>query len=627
MSRISRQKQASRRAAAGPPHATRANERLVLAAISAGLAVAVFVAFGGTLHHAFINFDDPVYVIDNPEVSAGLTAHGIAWAFSHVYASNWHPLTWLSHMLDCQVYGLNAGGHHFTSVLLHAATAILLFRLLQSLTGQMWRSAFAAALFALHPLRVESVAWIAERKDVLSGLFFVLTTWMYVRYARSAPNVDATANAGRRSPTRRYIWMLVFFACGLMAKPMLVTLPLVLLLLDYWPLRRFPAAGGTVPVTRLLAEKLPLLALAGLASGVTLLAQTTARKSLEEITLPARVGNALVSYTTYVEQMLWPTRLAVLYPFSASDIGPARLVVAAIVLVGVSVAAVALRRRRPYLLVGWAWYAIMLIPVSGLVWVGAQAHADRYTYLPEIGLGVALTWGVAELGVARNAQRKILGTVAAIVLVALLVATRRQSAFWRESVTLWTHTLACTSDNSVAHNNLANALVRAGDADAAIPHYEAALQIKPEYAEAHYNLGSALLGKGQVDEAIGHYHTALQLDPSYVDAHNNLGNALSSQQRWDEAIAEYRAALQLKPAIGITHVNLGTALARKGLRNEAIAQFRRAIELDPNLAEAHYNLSRALAESGDDAEAMAHYQKAVELRQAARGGAGLAPRF
>ena len=544
------------------------NDRWTVPGVCIFLAAIIWVVFGQTLHHEFVNYDDNMYVYENPEVARGLTLQGIVWAFTHVHAANWHPLTWISHMLDCQFYGLNPGGHHLTNVLLHTATAILLFLVLRRMTGLLWRSAFVAAVFAIHPLRVESVAWVAERKDVLSGVFFMLTIGAYVRYVQRQSEVREFAGVGAPAVQPLTGLVLLFFALGLMCKPMLVTLPFVLLLLDYWPLNRVATVTDRrnhFPIPRrLILEKLPLFGLAAASCVVTLFAQTEAIQSFEHISLPLRVGNALISYVAYLGQMFWPSGLAVLYPFTARGVGVAGVVLSLVVLAGISTGVFVLR-RRPYLLTGWLWYLIMLVPVIGIVQVGAQARADRYTYLPQIGLYVLLTWAAADLCAGWRHRRVVLGGLATIILVALIFCARTQTSYWRNSESLWTHTLACTSDNCIAHNNLGNALLQKGNVDEAIAHYQKALQIKPDYAEAHNNLGNALLQKGNVDEAITHYQKALQINPDYAEAHNNLGIALLQKGNVDEAIAHFQKALQIKPDNAEAHNNLGNALFKRAV--------------------------------------------------------------
>ena len=579
------------------------------------LAAMVWVVFGQTLGFSFVNYDDNYYVYNNPIVEKGLTLPGILWAFTHVWAANWHPLTWLSHMLDCQFYGLNAGGHHLTNVLLHTATVILLFLVLRRMTGCLWRSAFVAAVFAIHPLRVESVAWVAERKDVLSGLFFMLTLGAYVHYARHP-----------WSPAR-YGLVLLLFALGLMCKPMLVTLPLLLLLLDVWPLNRLQTQAGAEPVfrlarrpipRRLIFEKLPLFALAIASVVITLFAQMRVVESSENLSLSTRLGNALLAYVAYMGQMFWPSGLAVLYPLTAGGVRVAGVAPSLVLLAGISMGVFLLRRRYPYLLTGWAWYLLMLLPVIGIVQVGLQARADRYTYLPQIGLYLLLTWAAADLCAGRRHRRVVLGGGAVIILIALMFCARAQTAYWRNSELLWTHTLACTPDNFTARYGLGNALLQAGNVDEAIAQLRKALVFNPGLAKAHSSLGNALLQKGNVDEAIAQYQIALQIDPRSEEACYNFGNALLRQGKVDEAIAQYQKALEIKPDFAEAHFNLGAALFHEGKEDEAIAQYQRALQIKPDKPEVQNNLAWVLATSPhaslrDGNQAVALAQRANQL--------------
>jgi tetratricopeptide (TPR) repeat protein len=601
------------------------SDRWTVPGVCIFLVAIIWVVFGQTLGHDFVNYDDNLYVYENPEVARGLTLKGILWAFTHVHSSNWHPLTWISHMLDCQFYGLNPGGHHLTNILLHTATAILLFLVLRRMTGFLWRSAFVAAVFAIHPLRVESVAWVAERKDVLSGVFFMLTIGAYVRYVEKFKVQNPKSKV-------YYGLTLLFFALGLMCKPMLVTLPFVLLLLDYWPLGR--VEGGEWRVTRfgvqvpqlhpeclrgstlnhLLCEKLPLFGLAAASGMVTIFAQTEAIQSFKQISLPLRVGNALISCVAYLGQMFWPSDLALLYPFMAKGVGVSEVVLSLVLLAGISTGVFVLRRQRPYLLTGWLWYLIMLVPIIGIVQVGAQARADRYTYLPQIGLYLLLTWAVADLCAGRRHRRVVLGGCATIILGALIFCARTQASYWRNSESLWTHTLACTSNNDVAHNGLGNAFLQKGSVEEAIVHFQKALKINPNYAEAHNNLGNVLLQKGRVDEAIVHYQRALAITPDYAEACYNLGNALLQKDNVDESILQFQKALQIRPGYAEAHNNLGIALLRKGNVDEATVHFQKALEIKPDHAEAHNNLGNALLRKGRVDEAIIHFQKALEIK-------------
>jgi len=566
-------------------------KRWPVPAVCLVLAAITFIVFGQTLRHDFVAYDDDDYVYGNPVVARGLTLKGIVWAFSF-HASNWHPLTWLSHMLDCQLYGLQPGGHHLTNVLLHTATVLALFLVLREMTGAFWRSAFVAAVFAIHPLRVESVAWVVERKDVLSGLFFMLTIGAYVRYAR------------RPWSRGRYVLVVLLFVLGLMSKPMLVTLPLVLLLLDYWPLQRKEAAG------KLVLEKLPLFALSAAACVATLLAQHEGIQSAELFSLPLRFGNAVVTCLVYVGQMFYPVGLAVFYPY------PHRLLswevaLAGALLAGFSAVALWQRRKQPWLLVGWLWYLTMLLPVVGIIQVGRQAHADRYTYLPQIGIYLAATWLVAEW----RFNRVGLGVLMTAVLAVLMFCAWKQAIYWQNSETLWAHTLAYTTDNYVAQCNLGNDLRGKGKLDAAITHYQEALAISPNYAAAHYNLGNALYDKGRLDEAIAHYQKALQIQPDSEEAHYNLGLALLRKGSVDEAIRHFQQALQIQPGLADAHYNLGLAFFRKGSAGEAIDHLQKALQIEPANPTIQYSLAWLLATSPQ--ATLRNGSRAVELAQKA----------
>jgi protein O-mannosyl-transferase len=581
------------------------------------LAVIVWVVFGQTLGCEFVNYDDNIHVYDNPAVKSGLTWKSIAWAFQFSQTDYWHPLDFLSHMLDCQLYGLAPAGHHLTNVLLHATVAILLFLVLRQMTGALWRSAFVAAVFAIHPLRVESVAWVSERKDVLSGLFFMLTLGAYVRYVRHSWSLA------------RYLAVVLLFTLGLMSKPTLMTLPFVLLLLDCWPLQRFvllavPGAAGVTGsagwwsyrpvIIRLMIEKLPLFVLSAAACVQAAIGNSPAFEINKSLPRILQISNAMVSYVAYIWQMVCPVKLAVLYPFPTGGLPLGEVVGAVSLLVIISVVLFVLRQRHPCLLVGWLWYLGMLVPMIGFVQAGAQARADRYTYLPQIGLYWLLTWAAADLCAGWRHRRAVLGGLATVILAALIFCAHAQTAYWQKSESLWTHTLACTSGNDVAHNNLGNALLRKGKVDEAITHYQKALQITPDYAEARDNLGTALLFKGNVDEAITQYQAALQIKPDYADAHNSLGYALLQKGRVDEAIAHCQRALQIKPDYAEAHDNLGYALLQKGRVDEAITQYQTALQIRPDYADAHNNLGNALLKKGRVDEAITQYQTALQIK-------------
>jgi tetratricopeptide (TPR) repeat protein len=571
-----------------------------IAGVCALLVTMVLLVFGQTIRHDFVNLDDGEYVYENPIVSKGLTMKGVGWAFTHVHSGNWHPLTTISHMLDCQFYGLRAGSHHLTNVALHTAAAVLLFLMLLEMTGALWRSGFVAAVFAIHPLRVESVAWVAERKDVLSGIFFMLTLWSYARYVRgqkseSLPVAEARVATSYLRPlaSGAYWLTVIFFSLGLMSKPMLVTVPFVLLLLDYWPLGRLQQASQ---FPRLLLEKLPLFAFSALSCLATVIAQEGSIAPMESLPLSLRAGNALIAYAVYLGKLIYPVGLAVLYPMLKNG-WPAWQVIAAItLLVAMTTWAFLSRRKKPYLVVGWLWYLGMLIPVIGILQVGQQAYADRYTYLPQIGLYFAGTWALADWAGEWPHRRVILRGMGVMVLCVMLVAAYHQTSYWSDSITLWTHTLGCTEDNSPAHYNLGIVRIKQGQTEEAIAQYRESLRINPAYVEAHNNLGNLLFQQGQNEEAIDHFNEALQIKRVYPEAHYNLGNVLLRQGRVEEAVAQYRESLRIDhPASADAHNNLGVGLLRQGHIAEAIIHNEKALELRPDSVLFRNNLAWILA--------------------------------
>ncbi len=574
-------------------------------------------------HFEFINFDDELFVTMNPHIRNGLTWEAVDWSFAagliHTdrNVDYWRPLSYLSHALDIEMFGFDPAGHHLMSLAIHVAATISLFLVLNLMTGALWRSAFVAALFALHPLHVESVAWIAERKDVLSGLLFFLTLGAYTRYSRRPFSVS------------RYLLVLGLFGLALMSKPVVVTLPFVLLLLDYWPLRRFAGSSAAdayyrsdlrsqFPIKtalRLVFEKLPFFLLAMGSSIFAFRSQKAvgAALLLDQVSLPARMGNALVSYAVYILNLFWPVNLAIFYPYHI-DLPAWQVAGAIVLLAGITILVLVAARRCPWLPVGWFWYLGMLLPVIGILQVGAQARADRYTYLSFIGLFLMITWTVGDLCPLWRYRKLVLGALMAMVLLILTVCTSVQIAYWRNSELLWIHTLACTSDNYIAHNNLGIALLQKGHVDEAIAQYQKALQINSNYAELHYNFGIALLQKGHVDEAIAQYQMALQLKPGYAEAHINLGIALLKTGKGDEAITHFQEALQIKPDNTEAHINLGIALLQKGHVDEAVVQFQTALQIKPDDATVHINLGNALLKKGNVDEAIVHYQKALEIK-------------
>lgn len=596
---------------ASPPRSNAGRDRWIVFAVAFLLAALVWIVFGQTLRHDFVNLDDGAYVYKNPQVSRGLTTEGIIWAFTHSHAANWHPLTWISHMIDCQLYGLNPWGHHLTNVLLHAANVVLLFLVLRQLTASLWPSAFVAAVFAIHPLRVESVAWVSERKDLLSGFFFLLTVWAYVRYVR-----------GPRSPGR-YLIVLALFAVGLMCKPMLVTLPVVLLLLDYWPLRRLGPDSDSVSekfrVPRdVILEKLPLFGLAAASCAATILAQQTALQPLTNISLPLRAGNAAIACIIYIRQMFWPSDLAAFYPLALRDITASRVLLSLAVLIAISIVVFLLRRRR-YLVTGWFFYLVMLAPVIGILQVGSQAHADRYTYLPEIGLALLVTWAVTDLGARWRYRGLLLSVSSLVIVVALTFAARTQAFFWKDSETLWTQALSRTADNLMAELNLGEAVYKLGRTPEAIAHFERALQIDPSQAWVYSSMGAALLEIGRPNESLEVLQKAIELDPKSSDAHYNLGNTFLALRRAKEAVAHYKQALDLLPDDIETMNNLAwvlatspDALARDGEKAVQVAERADALtnHASPIISA---TLAAAYAEAGRFPDSIKTAQRAIQL--------------
>ena len=571
------------------------------------IVTATLAVYWQVSRHEFINFDDTQYITENRHVQAGLNAESITWAFTSTRASNWHPLTWLSHMLDYQLFGLDPGRHHLTNVFFHIANTLLLFLILNKMTGESWRSGFVAALFALHPLHVESVAWAAERKDVLSTFFWMLTMWSYVRYVE-------------RSTVSRYLPVILFFAFGLMAKPMLVTLPFVLLLLDYWPLGRIQLGEAGKPWQssfdfRLVWEKIPLFALAAASCVATFLAQQKggAMAPLQHYSIDARISNALVAYIAYIWKMIWPFQLAILYPHP-SHIPLWQAGSACLVIVMIFVLAVRSIKRRPYFTVGWLWYVGTLVPVIGLIQVGEQAMADRYTYVPLIGIFIVIAWGVPELARRWRGSRIGLGTAATALLAFLTVATWFQIRYWTDSITLFEHTLDVTDDNYVAHYSLGIALASRGKFTDAIRHYEDALHIAPNSAQTHNNLGAALAEQKKFSDAIHHYSEALRIAPSYFDAHYNLGLALVSQRRFDDAVHHYSEALRIEPYDVDAHNNLGNLLGKLGRTREAYGHFRKALQMDPDNSTLHYNFGNIYKIDKKLDEAIQQYQEALAIQ-------------
>jgi tetratricopeptide (TPR) repeat protein len=624
------------------------------------LLLAVGLVFGQTVRHEFIGFDDNAFVYGNPHVTAGLTLPGLWWALTDGPVGEWYPLSTLSDMLDCQLYGVSPAGHYLTNVLLHATSSVLLFLILLRMTGDLWPSAWVAAIFAIHPLHVESVAWLAERRDVLSGLFFMLTLGAYARYAE-------------RPSLARYLAVAGCFALGLMAKPMLVTVPFLLLLLDYWPLDRFRGAAGTcskvessswfgrMPVARwLLVEKIPLMVLAAVSCGIALSTHTSMRPTdlVDRFSLATRLANAVVSYVAYLGQSFYPVDMAPFYPHLGTRIPIAWVAEAVVLLLAITAVAAYCWRRRPFFLVGWLWFLGMLVPVIGLVDVGHHARADRYTYLSQIGLSIALAWTVWAVYQSRQAyravpwQRWMLAALSGGAVLLLAAVAWRQTSYWRNAETLWTHTLSCTEQNPVAHYNravlysaqgktedaithlrealaagwndrgrsgmthefLAESLTKLGKTDEALTHYEEAVRVSPNEARFHAQLAAALARQGKHDRAVAEFREILRLDPNYPQARLGLADALLDNGDASEAAAQCREILGQEPDSADAEVILGTALAEQGKAEQAIHHLGRASELAPHNAWARFRLGLALDDLGRSQSALVHLNEAIRLQ-------------
>jgi Flp pilus assembly protein TadD len=590
--------------------------------LAALLGLATLAVYWPATRCDFINYDDPDYVTANPQVQEGLNWASVKWAFCNPVAGNWHPVTMLSHMLDCQLFGLNPWGPHLINVLLHSLNVALVFAFLRLLAGATWRSLLVAALFAVHPLHVESVAWISERKDVLSSFFGLLTLIFYVRYARKVTSDKCQVTGSRMAfpasvlsrVTRRaslsYTLALFFFVLGLMSKPMLVTWPFVLLLLDYYPLGRFKRSKAW----RLVREKIPFLILTVMASVVTFVVQkhSGAMVPAESLSFGARGANALISYCRYLGKLFWPTKLAVFYPLP--DHWPVETVLlAGGLILGLSILFWAQRRRWPMLLMGWLWYVGTLVPVIGLVQVGEQAMADRYMYLPSLGLLVLIVWGGYEL-IKNLPQRGMLWSgFSAGAIIFCVVLTRQQLGYWRDSIAFFQYALAVTENNPVTRNLLGAAFFNKGKMDEAIAQYQEAIRLKPSYADPYYNLGTALAKQGQTAEAIHQFQEYIQFRPNDADGHYDLATALYNEGQLNQAIRQYREAIHLKPDNADAHDNLGIALGRTGQLDEAIQQFREVIRLKPNYGRVHNDLGIALLNKGQMDEAISQFHEAIRL--------------
>jgi protein O-mannosyl-transferase len=576
---------------------------LKVLAVSVLLLLAVALAFGRTCYCDFINLDDDLGVYKNPWVTQGFTADAVHWACTNRLVGNWDPLTWMTHVADWQIHGDRAGGHHLTNLLLHAAVTLLLFFVLRKMTASLWPSALATALWAVHPMRVESVAWVTERKDVLVGLFCVLTVLAYANY------VSRRSWAGR---SVGYAAVIVLFALGLLSKPALVTLPCLLLVLDYWPLKRIGPPWQLPVVVRLVVEKLPLLALAAACCGMTIWAQ----RVLEYPDRGAwwRIGNALIAYVVYLRQFFWPTGLALLYPRRPDALPAWQVLGAAAILLSITAATFACRRKCPYLLVGWLWYLGMLLPAVGFVPFGNEGPADRFTYLPQIGLCIGLAWGIADLCRWKPAWLWACRLASAAAIAVLIACAWQQTSYWRNSETLWTRSLACTSNNYCVHTLLGHALVERNQVDAGVAQFRKALAIKPDYSEANYGMGVAEAGYGHIDQAIAYYVRAITANRKNALAQNNLGHSLLFFGEYFEAIKHYEEALRFRPDLTEAHYNHGLALHALGHLRAAMEEYRESIRMRPDYPEAHFNLGLALEATGQRDEAIAHYNEAIRLK-------------
>jgi protein O-mannosyl-transferase len=618
---------------APPANSVKVKKLLILA-----LGAITLALYLPTLRHDFLAYDDQQYVTENRHVQDGLTVKGLVWAFGF-HAGNWHPLSWISHMADCQIYDLHPGGHHLTNVLLHTANTVLLFMVLSGMTGSLWGSAMVAALFGWHPLHVESVAWVAERKDVLSAFFFMLTLGAYTKYSscQEAQKSKIQNPKSRINPEFWYCLTLFFFVFALMSKPMAVTLPFVLLLLDYWPLQRFK-----LPITdyqsllRLAFEKIPFLALSIVACVLTIKAQSQAHAVVSTAGLPIfnRLAHAAISYVHYIGAVFWPSHLAVFYPYDTSLL-PINLIVAGLMLGLVTIISIRYARKFPFLLTGWFWFLGMLVPVIGLVQVGEQAWADRYTYLPCIGLFIAIVWGVADVFQPRGhgavgtprptTDAKVAGKkvgrgvptaprILAIGLgIAMIVATSLQLRYWKNTRTLFEHAAAVSHKNHMAVTLLGSLLAKEGKFDEAIDRYKTALSWKPRYPEAHFFLGNALDQQGKLEEAIAEYQKALGYQPILEQTHIFLGAALAKQQKLQEAKSHYLAALKVNPESAVAHSNLAKLLQADGKLDEAMQHYSAALKFDPGLAQAHNNLGVLLLARNRTTEGIRELREALRL--------------
>ena len=581
--------------------------------IMLGLAVVTLAIYAQVIGHQFITLDDPTYIQENSMVNHGLTRAGLAWAFTTFHVANWHPLTWISHMIDCQFFGMNAGGHLLVNALIHAANTLLVFWFLLRTTHARWPSALVAALFALHPLHVESVAWASERKDTLSTFFGLLSLIAYVRYVEAPSSI-------------RYVWTAITLALGLLAKPMLVTWPFVMLLLDYWPLGRWQSAKSKAQakkLRKLILEKIPLFILVAASAVITLMAQSRggAVRTLAHEPLALRLSNTLASYAKYLLLTFWPNDLAVYYPLAPRGIPGWQIVGAAFLLIGITAFCFLQRKIRPYLILGWLWFLGTLVPVIGLVQVGGQTMADRYFYIPSIGLFVALVFGLADIVKSWRVAPSLCGGISAAALLILATLTNAQIQRWHDSFTLFEHTLSVTPPNLRIEHNLGVALGASNRFDEAAAHFEKALQIDPNFYDGLVAMSVTRSHQGRMPEAIQYFQAAIRLQPDTPKAHVQLAHALWEQNRDQEALEEMRRALQSAPRDADIRGDFGLALAMVGRLPEAIEQLREALRLNPNSAENHNNLGLTLLASGKARESIPEFEAALRLKPELKGAA------
>jgi protein O-mannosyl-transferase len=562
------------------------------------LALVILAVYYQVHNFSFINYDDPIYVSENSNLHPGLTLNSIKWAFTSGYAGNWHPLTWLSHMLDWQFFGSNPAGHHLTNLLFHIANTLLLFLVLKKMTSAIWQSAFVAALFALHPLHVESVAWISERKDVLSTFFWLLTMWAYIRYVKNLK-------------LKWYLISLVLFALGLMSKPMLVTLPFVLLLLDYWPLERF----GQQSFYRLIVEKIPFFVLAASSGVVTFFVQQGSQAviSLTKFPVEYRILNAVISYVKYIEKTCWPVRLAFFYPNPGRNVSIPYAAISAGFLLAVTIFILLFSKKHRYLFTGWFWYIVTLLPVIGLVQVGSQAMADRYSYITLTGLFIIIAWALPELLAKFPHRKAVLWASSLIVLFILAVCAYFQTQNWKDTITLSQHALKVTENNYIAHFCITAPLIEQGRIDQAIWHDTEALRIKPDYVDAMDGLGIAFYKMGKIDDAISQYKNALQLDPCDIKVCYNFGMALAAKGKFDDAVSLYNKALRIAPDAVNIRLNLGVALTSSGKLDQAAKEYEKILLIQPQNATAHNDFGVVLFQQGKIDDAIAHFNQAVKI--------------